>query len=597
MVLAIGLATFIGFWGTGAVLLHSTRLHIPSPWRPVTAVLLGIQAVSLAVQIAGMAELASRRALDAMWLAVVVIGIVMLLLSNQQKLMEFFRNPTKLTQTLSLGLVHIPIAIIGIAVVTDLLIALAPSSKIDELYYHMLVPSRIVADGALHFYRLPWEGAIWPQMVYQITAAPIDAIGYPDAANVVSWGLSTILLWFAWRLMRDSAKTALWAALWTGSLCVGLYPAVWSVTAGAHAMGDVAMATAIAAFCARDRLLTALSPPAYAAMFSLLVLSAATSKISLLPLSAVLLCTEAWLLVRSAPLKVTIAIVAAIAVPWIIFYCPIALWTWAQSGSPFGPVLAGTMPHSIYPAAWVQKTFQNTRQINQTPLTTVIQYIAVNYSPLIWLGVIGALIGTNLSNSMRGILACLLALQVTLIYSFLPYDVRFLGGLQYGLVIVFGSFAKSDLQIRFGSVRAVVIASVAFLVPWLGIQIYYATQFFPVSLGLEKIAFYERYIAFYADYVKMNRMISKDTVILVQGFRLDSVYAPRPVFFDPADLPRGKPVVLFAPSATVDATSPIAGYKVGDPVYEDPSAIVETFRTPGRQSILGAIKVVRLIPE
>ncbi len=522
MVLAIGLATFAGFWGTGAALLHAIRGHIPSPWRPVVAVLLGIQAVSLAVQIAGMAELASRQVLDAMWLAMMAIGLVMLILSNQQRLIEFFRNLKKLAPSFSIGVVEIPIAIIGIAVGTDLLIALAPSSKIDELYYHMLVPSRIVADGALHFYRLPWEGAIWPQMAYQIAAAPIDAIGYPDAANVVSWGLSTILLWFAWRLMRDSTKTALWAALWTGSLCVGLYPAVWSVTAGSHAMGDVAMATAIAAFCARDRLLTALSPPAYAAMFSLLVLSAATSKISLLPLSAVLLCTEAWLLARSAPLKATPAIVAAIVVPWVIFYCPIALWTWVQSGSPFGPVLAGSMSHSVYAVDWVQKSFQQTRHINQTPLITVVEYIAVNYSPLIWLGVIGALVGTNLPNSMRGFLACLFALQVTLIYWLLPHDARFLGGLQYGLVIIFGCFAKSDLQIRFGSARAVGTACVVFLVPWLGIQIYYATQFFPVSLGLEKTAFYERYIAFYADYVKLNRMISKDTVILVQGFRLDS---------------------------------------------------------------------------
>ena len=305
----------------------------------------------------------------------------------------------------------LPIAVIGIAVVTNLLIALAPSTKIDELYYHMLVPSRIVSDGALRFYREPWEGAIWPQMLYQISAAPAHAMGYPDAANVVSWGLGTTLLWFAWRVIHASAKPAIWSALWMGSLCVGIYPAVWSVTAGAHAMGDLAMATAIIAFCTRERLLVTLSPPAYAAMFSVLLLSASASKISLLPLSAVLLCLGAWPLLRPSQPKIVRQVAIALAVPWIIFYCPIALWTWAQSGSPFGPVLADAFPVQSMPPTGFRKPFSRRDRHNQPPLMTVIEYIAVNYSPLIWLGVIGAIFGTDLSKATRGILVGLFALQ------------------------------------------------------------------------------------------------------------------------------------------------------------------------------------------
>src|SRR5579864_4926554 len=172
-------------------------------------------------------------------------------------------------------------------------------------------------------------------MSYQISSAPAHAIGYPDAANVVNWALSITLLWFAWRVIRANAKPAAWTTLWTGSMCVGIYPVVWHVTGGAHAMGDLAMAAAIVAFCSRERMLITLPPPTYAALLSVLLLSAAASKISLLPLCGVILCVAAWPILRSARPPVGRQVVIAIAAPWIIFYCPIALWTWAQSGSPF----------------------------------------------------------------------------------------------------------------------------------------------------------------------------------------------------------------------------------------------------------------------
>jgi hypothetical protein len=528
--------------------------------------------------------------LIAIWSALVAIGAAMLL----------FRIRSKLSNPLSTldGLALLPAAIIVTAIATNLLVALAPSTKIDELYYHMLVPSRIVSDGALRFYREPWEGAIWPDMLYQISSTPAHAMGYPDAANVVSWGLSVTLLWFAWRVIRAQAKPAAWTALWVSSICVGIYPVVWTVTGGAHAMGDLAMAAAIVAFCSRERMLITLPPATYAALLSVLLLSAAASKISLLPLCAVLLCVAAWPILRSTRPSVGMQVAIAIAAPWLIFYCPIALWTWAQSGSPFGPVLAGAFTSSIYPDNWIQETFQFTRAANRPPLRTVIQYTAVGYSPLVWLGVIGAIFGTDLSKATRTKLGCFFALQCALIYWLLPYDTRFLGGLHYGLLIAFASFVTRGVQDRFAHTRFVAIACVVFLLPWIAIQIYYAKQFFPVSLGLEKAAFYERYVAFYADYTRLDRILSKDTVLLVQDFRLDSVYAPRPVFFNRADLPQGKPVVLFATPDTVRAaTASPDGGRVGDLLYENAAAVAVTYRTPGKFPMIEPLQVVKFIRD
>jgi hypothetical protein len=229
---------------------------------------------------------------------------------------------------------------------------------------------------------------------------------------------------------------------------------------------------------------------------------------------------------------------------------------------------------------------------------TVIQYISVGYSPLIWLGVIGAIFATDLTRATRAILGCFFALQCILINWLLPHDARFLGGLHYGLLIAFASFATRDIQDRFASTRFVTTACAMFLLPWLGIQIYYAKQFFPVSLGLEKTAFYERYVAFYADYIKLDKILSKDTVLLVQDFRLDSVYAPRPVFFDRADLPQGRPVALFASPDTVRATiASFGGDKVATLLYENAAAITETYRTPGKPPVIGPLQVVKFITE
>jgi hypothetical protein len=586
LVLATGLATFVGLWGVGVAVLHFACLRLPSPWDHVTAVLLGIQALSLTVQIAGMTEIASPLVLCTIWWIVVANGVLALL---------FRARPIRIgLWPKCYGLALLPIAIIGVASATNVLVALAPSTKIDELYCYMLIPSRIVSDGALRFYREPWVGAIWPHMVYQISAAPVHAIGYPDATNVVSWALSITLLWFAWRIMRANANTVLWTALCVASLCVGLYPAVWYVTGGAHAMGDLALAAAVVAFCNRERLLVLLPPPAYAALFSILVLSASTSKVSLLPVSAILLCFALWPVLKSVPVLMRPRVAVAVFLPWLVFYLPIAGWAWIQSGSPFGPILAGLFGSSVYSISSLEQTFQLEREM-WLPLI-IIRNAALGYSPLIWLGAVAVLFVPALAGATRVILASLLAMQCLLIYWFMPSDVRYLS-LHFGLFIVFVSLGPRAIQERLASVRLAFAACVIFLLPWLAIQVYYAKQFFLVSNGLEKDAFYQRNVAFYSDFVQLDRILSRDTVLLVPGFTVSAAYAPRPIFFDPADLPPGQPVAMLTLQDTVHVGAPWNGYTIGDEVYENPQAVIRAYRTPGRAPIVGRLKVVRLLTK
>jgi hypothetical protein len=584
-VLATGLLTFVGLYGVGSIVLHCIRLSVAPPWKQVTAVLLGILLLSLVVQIFAITESASPVVLRAIWAIVAIIGGGLVVWKACAKPSGDFAIRPNYELLL--------IALICGVVVVDLLVALAPSTKIDELYYHMLVPSRIVADGALRFYRAPIEGAIWPDMIYQISAAPSHAMGFPDATNVVSWGLSTTLLWFAWHIIRASAKPATWAGLWTAALCVGIYPVVWHVTGGAHAMGDLAMAVAVVAFCSRERLLVGIPAPAYAAMLSILLLSASASKITLLPISAIFLCLAACSLFSSVDSTKAWRMGLAMVAPWIVFYCPIAAWTWIQSGSPFGPVLADVLGPSIYPEGWAKETFEINRFVNQPSLITTVQYVAVAYSPLIWLGVFGAIVMTDLSRVVRATLGGLLVLQTALIYVLLPHDGRFLGGLQFGLAIVFAGFVTRNVM-DWCAAQKLAAMCVMFVIPWFAIQVYYAKQFFLVSLGGEKATFYERYVAFYSDYQMLNRLLPRNAVLLVRDFRLDAVYAPRPVYFDRADVPEGKHILLFTLPETIRGDGPFDGTKSGKIIYENSNAVTRTYRTPGKQPLMGRLEVVEL---
>src|SRR5208282_1573221 len=104
------------------------------------------------------------------------------------------------------------VAVIVLACAINLLIAIAPSTKIDELHYHMLIPKRVLEDGELHLYRQPFEAAIFPQTAFQLGLTAEHAAGFPEAGNVVSWGLGIALILLVAGVTKDltGSSTAGW---------------------------------------------------------------------------------------------------------------------------------------------------------------------------------------------------------------------------------------------------------------------------------------------------------------------------------------------------------------------------------------------------
>ena len=591
LVFCFGILTYLGLIGTGLAIVRLFKIAIPSPWRWVAGVLLGILTESLLVQIAGMTGIACHGILLSIWLLVFIVGILFLGSEGVARKKFNFSFPPRWT-----FIVAIPVLL---AILANLVAAIAPSTKIDELYYHMLLPSRIVTDQALVFYRSPLECAALPQMIYQFSLTPLHSIGFPDAGNVVSLALNLTLLVFGWKLIRRHGGSETWAWLWLGPLCIGMYPVIWQVTGGAFAMGDLATAAAVLALFLRDELLKKMSASNYYLLFSILILGAVSSKVSLFPLAFCMMLINGLFLFRTVPMKTErLKILGAISIPWIIFYLPILLWTWKESGSPFGPFLAGKWgTPSAYSLEYVSVELRKLRDENIPTVMGALKVSIIDYTPLMWAGVLMIFFGKTILNAQKTLIMMLLILQAIVVTFFLVFDLRYFGGLIQGLALLFAVTATAAMQKNLveNNVK-VMMLTLFFLLPWLTIQIYYTTQFAGVVTGFQpKTEFYRGKTSFFEDYNKIDHLIPKDAVILFRGpLRLNIVYAPRAVYLTEADIPSGKPVFLMVADGHTAPGDQIGNFRVGEELYENREAVGEVFRTPGIGPKIRDLKVFSL---
>ncbi|MCX6267405.1 MAG: hypothetical protein NTW16_08625 [Bacteroidetes bacterium] len=591
LVFFLGFLTYFGFAGTGLALFRLFNIRFPLPWRWIAALLLGIQAGSLMVQVAGMAGMASHRVLVSVWLFMLIAGIMSLVSDRDLRKNIRFRMPRGLSL-----IIAIPVLI---AILINLLAAVAPSTKIDELYYHMLLPSRIVNDQGLVFYRYPIESAALPQMIYQISLTPLHSLGFPDAGNVVSLGLNLTFMVFGWQLIKRQSGSATWAWLWIAPLCIGMYPVIWQVTGGAFAMGDLATAAAVLAMFLRADLMKKLPAPHYYLLISVFILGSVSSKITLLPLGFLILLISGLLIFRDTFLKKErIKILWFISIPWLIFYLPVILYTWQASGSPFGPFLAGIWgTPSAYAPDEAHRQLQYMKEVNIPTFRGAMKATLMDYSPLLWIGVLLIFSGKTISSGQKRMILLLLGLQIVVVLGFLYADMRFFGGLVQGIVLLFAITASVTVRKKLaGSYQKILAITLVLLIPWLTVQIYYSTIFWGVVTGIQpKTEFYRTKTSFYEDYRRLHQIMPKDAVFLLNGpLRFNAVYAPRPVYFSEADIPAGKQVFLMIIEGNLNPGDSFGSYTIGNLCYENRQAIAEVFRTPGIPPKVRPLKVFSL---
>ena len=590
VVLALGLATFAGSWGTGFVLLRAMKLRIPSPWLEVAAALLGASVSSLCVEVVAMCGLATTSTLVLLWLSLLGVGAVGL--AGRIREIEWGFPDLR-----GLGLL-VPAALL-LAAVVNLLLAMAPTTKIDEINYQILPPSRIVADGQLVFYLRPWPAYILPQMGYSIAAAPLHAVGRIDAANVWSWCLGVMLAWFGARLVYEGTRSRFAALTVAAATMIGLYPSVYHTTGGPHALGDLATAGAVLGIAFREDLLRRCTPVAFLVLLSVCCLVAASTKVSLVPLAGAILVLGLVSAIHSSPREWPRLLVAA-AVPWVVLYLPLLLWTYWQSGSPFGAMLGEVFAPSTFGA--IHADMLKSREVNQGGAVAFLRDYVLHYPAIFPLAALGAIASPAAPRYRRLLLASLLVGQVLTIALLLPHQARFLSGLHHALLVV--GVIEVYPYVQRWMARPVLrsAAVVVLLVPWLVIQVYRAWFLVPIALGVgDEDEYYRSFIALYDDFRELDRILPEDSVLFVRD-RLPLVYFPRAVYMDYRDLPEDRRAfaLLAAPEGELDAPDCTylrlrPGCRLGEPIYTNPKARTTVYRAPGHEPETQRIEVREIL--
>ena len=184
----------------------------------------------------------------------------------------------------------------------------------------------------------------------------------------------------------------------------------------------------------------------------------------------------------------------------------------------------------------------------------------------------------------------LVCAQAILIALLLTRQFRFFGGLQYVVLILAVSVIwKSRLAAR--AIDGWWVVLVGLCLPWVGVQVYYARPFVKVDLGLvSRDSFRDDFVAFSRDFRALDRLLPANAVLYVVNTRLPSYDAPRPVIFTLDDLRGRTPLYRFS---IVEQDSPPSDdpLSCADTVYQNPAAISEVYRTPGRAAKHESLRV------
>ena len=595
-----GLIAIFAVTGIGKLFLRLAGIrNLPWYWKIAFTALTGQAAVIVLVEAVLLSRAGSARGLRLLaWLLVGLATVGHLFFSESgagKSIRELFRADKIIT------------AVLLLAVATNLMVALAPSTKIDELYYHMLTPKRIVEDGGLRFYLLPIESAIVPQMHYQISLSVAHASGAPDAGNVLSWEYSVALSLFIMGFLMDKTKSR-YLSLLCGALCgVGIYATVWHTTGGAHALGDLATVVALAGVLRPALLLETLGPYRYTFVLTTAAALAASSKLSLVPLSLVV---SGLIVVHAIRAKVPAAkifnVIGLALLPWIFIHLPLMIWTYGASGSFWGPVLANVFGHSAFPRNILQD-IADLQGFSPSSFVPMARYAVAEFTPVFFISILWILWTALRGCKTSRLVAGLLFLQGGIVAWKFHFDFRFLGGLEFVAVLAaaltLARPAEADDLPNFSDTwtylgeylansRRWILLFAA--IPWLAFQIYYARPFAEVVSGLTpRSEFMKRYVALTTDFETLDRILPREAVIYIPDARWPNFYAPRPVALTPLDLRGRTPIFRLAISSEQDAeqVDGILVLKCGETIYQNDAAVVETYRTPGEVPLIGGIKV------
>jgi hypothetical protein len=490
--------------GTGLVCLRAVRFEGPVWLRLPVALFAGVAlACTFAVVVlVGGAGVLTLRILSCLLLAIGVWGCVVELRFGDTR---DWRQHLVKERWLS--------AIVLVSLLLNLIVALAPSTKIDEIRYHMPIPQRIEADDGLRAYREPWEAAIYPQTEYEIGLSLVRVWGWTDVPNVMGWGIGAVLILLVAGATARLASSAAVGLLAAALAEVGLHPALHHVTGGSHSLGDLAMVVAFVLLLLSRKPRFSACALAWLAIVAAAFAVAASTKLTIMPICVALTVYSGFRAVRSN----STGRIEAVIIPcgaWLLCYAPLVCWSVFHTGSPFGTATASFFHSTFFGPETLAKVAAGRAAYSRTlaHLRHAAYVTLLSYSPAVILAICLVAAGIRRHPEFR-FLSLAVIFQAMIVAIVAPPDLRFMGGLQVvaliGAAAVLAVSPRGRRWLEHPLMIAIVLA-----VPWLAIQARYTAIFIPVTFGIEsKEAFLRQHVPLAADFAALDRLLPPDAVL------------------------------------------------------------------------------------
>ena len=566
-----GSLSLIGFIYIGQLIKNQLKIHINNIWGDFINLILGIFSFSLIIQFISFLKINNKYTLGILAVFIILIGFIRIFLNklNIPKIDKKSIIPT--TLLIAIFLIRILISII-------------PSTKIDELHYHMLLPIRLITEKGLNFYSLPWEGAIWPHMQYQFIGAPFYAIGLPDSLNIISLGIFLTFIYTLYIQINNEIKNkelTLWCLLIFSS---GLHSLVDLTTNASNSLLLVSSCSSLLILCDPNKYLPTKNLRSFSIIFGLLSIGMIGAKISMMPIFII----QTFIFFRTINklwgIKSIYKSSMYFLLPFIVFYMPIVIYTWIKSGSPFGPLLSSLFEYKGDFDPLISSTRGDIGYRGN--LKEIIFFCITKWSPLVWLAWI-FFINKKIKNSTKVIFFTFLIIQSLMIWLILPDSPRHYAGFQYvGLLII----CIELVPVFFKNYKKLCLTTfLIFSFPWVILDIYYSYPLITKAFFRPEI-FKEHYVPFYKDFVLLNNLLEKNAEILVYGTRINTFHSPRKILFSVNEIKNNEnPKYLFLVGSGEEKL-----LKLSQLVYKNNEATQFCFRTPDKKCIREQLRVYKI---
>jgi hypothetical protein len=605
-----GTLTAATFWGVGRVVGGGWLRSVPDFVRYPAELVAGVLTVSLVVQVFALADASTAPVMIVVWYLGLLVAALALVVPP---VMQAWRRPPVFRFPPRAGWWWAPVLVMCVAL---LMSGAAPESRADEISYHALAAARLLSDGGLKFYALPWEASVVPQLVWHYSLVPVYAACGSAAGGVASaWLGIALAVAVAGLVMRYSASAPLSAAAALVTLSGG-YVFVFFSTTGPHAFSYLAGFSAVAAVGWSPEILAAAGAEGYAAVVAIGCAGALTGKITMLPVVGIitLMALRDVFVATPDARRRAVALAFLVLIP-LAAIGPLIAWDWWASGSPLGAVTA-KMAHTGTFDAEAMAALDGTRQMFSDGFKW--RFEAAYWSlPLVAAAVAALVLEPDATRRLRWWLIA--GAQALVIFLFLPKELRHFGGIQYPLfasgLMALAERLKHWLRSGAHFHTRLAIGIQAAAAPWALFALWLTMIYVPVDLGQTGAAsFIRHYSGLQADYDALDTVLPEDATLLIGRSRSHLTqyswyarppvyYAPRPVLFDIAQVRGQHPLYLMyvdapplaGPAALgTDLWLP-AGYSLGPLVYSDAQAHFYPSRTPSGSDGMAVVEVFKLV--